>query len=989
MKQLWISLGRAFGAAGILLGLVDGLILLLSREMFFDGAELGAALLYTLAMDAAIGLIAGFCAFGVAAAFNAFVSAVAWKARSWNCALTAAALLVGPAVFVLLKLSSGPQASAIPGRVPLVLALGALAALGGGVVLAGAPIRTARFPTRRRKLAAVYLVLAIGALAADTLVLVRLYPLFHGVLSAVSMLFTGLGIAFAAQEKIRSAALHAALFGVVLALGGFAAAEVFHTQNIRFVIGDVTPTAAEVALRMHLLRESKSLAEGGEDTLSGPASMGNALSLPGADVFLITVDAMRFDRLKAMGAKRSVAPNIDRFAETAVLFERAYTPIPHTSYALTSMLTGKYIRPLFDVPGAPAVHETWPQVMKRFRYDTAAFFTPAVFFIDRARFEPYLRSGVGFAFRKAEAKHTAEERTATLMAYLAEKKDSGRPLFAWVHYFEPHEPYEPTCTHFGDSPEDRYDCEIWTVDKALGDLLAYIDKTRQNAVVIITADHGEEFGDHGGAYHGTTLFDEQVRVPLLMRIPGVEPRRVSAPVGLTDLMGTVLRIVDIPCPARIRSRDLTSVILTDEQNIAAFSEVHDDAMVVYEGYKAICKESGDLCRLYDLKKDPQESRSVAKQNPERTEALKKRLFAWRRSHARYELRPVSTAEDGEKWPPSITRALGGDLTVLDDLLAVVATSHEGTIRRKAAELAFRIADGMPMNLPLLPEEPDVEVAAWLNALKAKFGDKDAASYLARETGNLDPRCEAFRAAVLVRASLRDAQAYDQLLTVALDDAAAMETRAEALQFIGNMERRASAEQLLPLIDNYQLTLDAARTLGRLKIKAAVEPLAVRLKRERFLERKAVLISALADIGDWRAVTAVTDELYNETPPPDTLAAISRMTDKSPFGRRLPSDVKGRETVFYRPVSSEPIRVFLKSIGRVVLRVTASADGGSVKVSCGGVEMGSVPLTVGASEGVVDLSSCEKTAGKPVEIAFQTDTSSSNQTTLEMAAILGK
>ena len=92
------------------------------------------------------------------------------------------------------------------------------------------------------------------------------------------------------------------------------------------------------------------------------------------------------------------------------------------------------------------------------------------------------------------------------------------PLFLWVHFFEPHEPYVVHPDHLftggRSADEDAYDGEIATADDGIGRIVRLLRARRPGAVVIVTADHGEEFGDHGGRYHGTTVYEEQVRVPL-------------------------------------------------------------------------------------------------------------------------------------------------------------------------------------------------------------------------------------------------------------------------------------------------------------------------------------------------------------------------------------------------------------------------------------------------------------------------------------------
>src|SRR6185503_12427125 len=113
-----------------------------------------------------------------------------------------------------------------------------------------------------------------------------------------------------------------------------------------------------------------------------------------------------------------------------------------------------------------------------------------------------------------------------------------------------------------DRDVDRYDAEIAAADAGLGAVVATVRERRPNAVVIVAADHGEEFAEHGGRYHGTTVYEEQVRVPLVVSAPGLlPPHRVSAPVQLVDLLPTVLAGLQIPRPARVRGADLGPLLV--------------------------------------------------------------------------------------------------------------------------------------------------------------------------------------------------------------------------------------------------------------------------------------------------------------------------------------------------------------------------------------------------------------------------------------------
>ena len=149
----------------------------------------------------------------------------------------------------------------------------------------------------------------------------------------------------------------------------------------------------------------------------------------------------------------------------------------------------------------------------------------------------------------------AQRRVDQLLAYYDQVKP--KRSFVWVHFFEPHEPY---VAHdgfaFGGGDVDRYDSEIAYTDAAVGRLVREVRARRPGTIVIVAADHGEEFEEHGGRYHGSSLYEEQLHIPLIVSIPGLAPHVVDGQVQLIDVTPTVLNLLDIPVPARMRGTDL-------------------------------------------------------------------------------------------------------------------------------------------------------------------------------------------------------------------------------------------------------------------------------------------------------------------------------------------------------------------------------------------------------------------------------------------------
>jgi hypothetical protein len=972
MLSAWIPAVLSGLIAGLLLGALDALALVRARDMFFTVSELLSTAAWTMGIALMTGTLVSTAVWALRGALQKLFEGLGVGGKTLVPAALVAAVVTGPAGMLFLELTRGPQASRMSGRLFLVWAGGAAAAamVGLGIVLVP---RWAEQGRRSRIVVAVSTIMAVIALhVADAALLVRLYPVFHAAMTGAAYALGGFGFSVAVPRLDRRKLMKgtAAAAALAIVFGALSLYEVLGTQNARYVIHQTTAHAAEiVTLARAVVPQDRDRfldeAPRAIDVPSTAFDSSQSLVLPGSDLILITIDAMRYDRLALLGAKRAVVPNLDALAGRAVVFSRAYTPVPHTSYAITSLLTGKFTKGLYGVPGAPRMHETWPTILRRFRYKSSAFFTPAVFFIDRERFRPYLQSGVGFGYRKADSRLTAEARVDQMIAHLRAVQDSGHPHFAWAHFFEAHEPYDPACTHFGEAPMDRYDCEVWTVDKALGRLFDYLEKERPDAILIVTADHGEEFGDHGGKYHGTTLYDEQVRVPLVMRIPGTTHRIIEQPVSLVDLLGTSLRLLDIPVPARVRSQNLVPLIAGEAVETEAFSEVHDEIMVVRGGYKAACDTRTDLCRLYDLAADPGERRSVAEQQPEVLEGLKQRIHAWRRSHAEVELRPVITDRGLEKWPLAIEKALAGDEGVAGDLLNIIESNGADRIRQKAAELLFRLSENSKEAIAVLPasagkDERDPVVAAWIASIRASSGDPEAVAFLARSADGLETGSAVHRTVSLTRLEHGDAGAVPDVLSAALRELTPMEERRRAIQLLAKAGARPVAKDLVSLINTYQLSLETIRALAVLKERSAFDAIVARLKRERFAERKASIIESLVILNDPRGVAPIAEELFNETPPPGALAALAAFVKPTRRGRPVPTGDRKRHLVLFDVNGAASLAASLPAVDRVVAVTSVRSEGAMLEVACGG-ETRTVPLSASTGQGCADLDAC-RTAG---------------------------
>ncbi len=165
---------------------------------------------------------------------------------------------------------------------------------------------------------------------------------------------------------------------------------------------------------------------------SSPEQASRTLDLRDRDFLLISIDALRADHLGSYGYARPTTPHLDALSNDAVVFEHAYAPSPHTSYSVTSLMTGKYMRPLL-LQGIAQDSDTWAGLLRTYGYRTAAFYPPAVFFIDPDRFQTFRDSFLGFEYRWVEFAEARGASSRFGVTWRAPPRTSG---------------YSPGCTCF-------------------------------------------------------------------------------------------------------------------------------------------------------------------------------------------------------------------------------------------------------------------------------------------------------------------------------------------------------------------------------------------------------------------------------------------------------------------------------------------------------------------------------------------------------------
>ncbi|HXH41414.1 MAG TPA: sulfatase-like hydrolase/transferase [Thermoanaerobaculia bacterium] len=342
------------------------------------------------------------------------------------------------------------------------------------------------------------------------------------------------------------------------------------------------------------------------------------------NVLVITIDTLRADHLGCYGFTLARTPAIDKLARESVRFTDAISSAPITMPSHSSIFTGLY-PPAHGVRdnGAYALGEKAVTLADRLRdagYTTHAFVSALVLnrrYNLNKGFETYdddLWSEAEpklFMIRERLAPKTADH---FLQWFGGWNRTRTKPFFAWVHFFDAHQPYHPSSADMALSVSP-YDAAIAGVDRQVGRIVETLRSNGllDNTLLIVTADHGESLGEHGEQTHAIFVYDATVRVPLLIRYPSFAPAVYSNPVRSVDIMPTVLGILHLPggatdgqdLGAAIRGKELAPKLPQYSESL--LSEVGFGMAPLFAlrdgGYKFIRAPRPEL---YDLRTDPHE-----------------------------------------------------------------------------------------------------------------------------------------------------------------------------------------------------------------------------------------------------------------------------------------------------------------------------------------------------------------------------------------------
>lgn len=343
-----------------------------------------------------------------------------------------------------------------------------------------------------------------------------------------------------------------------------------------------------------------------------------------ANVIVLSIDSLRADMPWA-GYPRPIAPRLTELEARAVSYTRAHSISSYTSMSLGGFLGGRLPSELVRSGyffGTYRKNVFFPQLLQKAGIHTMGvmahmYFKSAGF---DAGFDDWrLVPGITFdPNTDRDVTSPAHEKLAEEM--LGDPANESRRFFFWAHFLDPHDLYQRhDGIDWGKSARDRYDGEVTFTDRYVGKLLDFIAKQSwaDRTVLILTSDHGEEFGEHGMSRHGFEIWETLTHVPLMVLAPGNAPRRIDVLRSTIDLAPTILEFFGVAPDSSYEGHSLVREIYgapAEARDIWVDLPMTSDngkrRALLHESEKLLCFDGDALCRLFDLANDPLERKPL-------------------------------------------------------------------------------------------------------------------------------------------------------------------------------------------------------------------------------------------------------------------------------------------------------------------------------------------------------------------------------------------
>ncbi len=436
-----------------------------------------------------------------------------------------------------------------------------------------------------------------------------------------------------------------------------------------------------------------------------PPAADAAPAAKGFNLLLVSIDTLRADHLGCYGYFRDTSATLDALAQEAVLFRECHSPLARTTPTHASLLTALF--PIEHGLTDNITHErnqlvladpvvTYAEVARQAGYRTAAFVSAAPVKRDTG-----LNSGFEVWDEPDASQRSADETNGPFLRWLNEAAE-GPPFFAWLHYFDPHTPYRPPADYadrfqtddklraymqerrfaveaskqHSDGPiEDakswnmeeainRYDAEIRFADDQLARVFATLKAAGawDRTVIVVTSDHGEGLGQHDWPNHGG-YWQEQLHVPLMVRVPGTEARQVRTILSTVDILPTVLGMTDrLPKGGLLSQASGRNVLIGEGEAQAAYAQTPGDRgstirTLTTPRWRYIHRPGrGDL--LFDRLTDPHELNDVSSKHPDVIGAMRDELSKQMERQSERQARYGATRAPARKERVNELRELG-------------------------------------------------------------------------------------------------------------------------------------------------------------------------------------------------------------------------------------------------------------------------------------------------------------------------------------------
>ncbi len=348
------------------------------------------------------------------------------------------------------------------------------------------------------------------------------------------------------------------------------------------------------------------------------------------NIIHITIDALSPYHVGYHGYERATTPRMDAYSARGRRFMWAFSQGPHTRSSIPSSFAGHFPSEMHRSPDNWPIF--WPTNQMIAEHLQAAGYLTAGLPAHRFMLPGYgmsqgftewdlsLITDLGENISNSIVDNLQIDRA---LAWLKAHEHQTEPFYLWMHCFDPHHFYkshasEPEIEDFGNSPLDRYDQEIRATDRELGRLFDFLDQSelRNNTFVLVHADHGEAFGERGYRFHGQSLFNDQIRVPLFLVGPGVKPETITYPVALLDIPTTLKSIAKLVEDPMFELLDPRSLLYNDPTPRAIWSEMLEDKThaerrtLVMWPYKLHYSIAAESFKLFDLSQDPNEEQDL-------------------------------------------------------------------------------------------------------------------------------------------------------------------------------------------------------------------------------------------------------------------------------------------------------------------------------------------------------------------------------------------